>query len=91
MALLPKKSELNKQIKTTDIKIKDDVKIEYHEGQKFKAKDRVPVQLDPPVKKTIEKIAYAKDVPMYKAVELAVNAYVDSLSESERRIYDSRK
>lgn len=91
MALLPSKKEIEKKkIQSKDIQIEDDVNITY--GKKiYKAKERLPVQLDPPVKETIESIAYAKDIPMYKVVELAVDSYLDKLTESERNIYDMRQ
>jgi len=91
MALLPSNKELKrKQIEAKDIKVDDDVEISYTD-KKFKAKDRVPVQLDPPVKETIGNIAYVKDIPMYKVVELAADAYLNTLTDTERNIYDSRK
>ncbi|EOW1949982.1 DNA segregation protein PrgO [Enterococcus hirae] len=69
--------------------IKDDVQIELGE-KKYTAKERKPVQVDPPVLKTIRDISYVKDIPMYEVVELAIEAYVDTLSEEEKQIYNRR-
>lgn len=88
MALLPTNKD-KKQIGTADISIKDDVQIELGE-KKYTAKERKPVQVDPPVLKTIRDISYVKDIPMYEVVELAIEAYVDTLSEEEKQIYNRR-
>ncbi|HBK6733147.1 TPA: type III secretion system protein PrgO, partial [Enterococcus faecium] len=49
-----------------------------------------PVQVDPPVLKTIRDLSYAKDIPMYEIVKLAMDAYVDTLNDEERIIYNRR-
>ncbi|WP_034994258.1 DNA segregation protein PrgO [Liquorilactobacillus vini] len=79
----------NKKPSAKDIKIDDDVKINY--GDKvYKARDRKPVQVDPPVLKMIRSISYAKDMPMYDVVKVAMQAYLNTLSENERLLYDRR-
>lgn len=79
----------NKKPSAKDIKIDDDVKISY--GDKaYKARDRKPVQVDPPVLRMIRSISYAKDIPMYDVVKLAMQAYLNTLSENERLLYDRR-
>lgn len=88
MALLPTNKD-KKQIGAADISIKDDVQIELGE-KKYTAKEQKPVQVDPPVLKTIRDISYVKDIPMYEVVELAIEAYVDTLSEEEKQIYNRR-
>ncbi|EJC3746109.1 type III secretion system protein PrgO [Enterococcus faecium] len=88
MALLPTNQE-KKQIGAADISIKDDIQIELGK-KKYTAKERKPVQIDPPVLKIIRDIAYVKDIPMYEVVELAIDAYVDTLSEEEKQIYNRR-
>lgn len=65
------------------------MKVELGE-KKYTAKERRPVQVDPPVLKTIRNLSYAKDIPMYDIVKLAVDAYVESLSPEERTIYERR-
>lgn len=87
MALLPTNKE--KKINASDIKIKDDVKISYDE-KVYQAKDRRPIQIDPPVLKMISNISYAKDIPMYKVVEKAIDSYLNNLSENERKLYEIR-
>ncbi|RZH78783.1 type III secretion system protein PrgO, partial [Staphylococcus aureus] len=57
---------------------------------KYTAKERKPVQVDPPVLKTIRDLSYAKDIPMYEIVKLAMDAYVDTLNDEERIIYNRR-
>ncbi len=37
--------------------------------RKYTAKERKPVQVDPPVLKTIRDLSYAKDIPMYEIVK----------------------
>lgn len=79
----------NKKPSAKDIKIDDDVKISY--GDKaYKARDRKPVQVDPPVLRMIRSISYAKDIPMYDVVKVAMQAYLNTLSENERLLYDRR-
>ncbi|GAB7306701.1 DNA segregation protein PrgO [Enterococcus gallinarum] len=88
MALLPTNKK-NNNIGAEDIVIDDDLKVELGE-KKYTAKERRPVQVDPPVLKTIRNLSYAKDIPMYDIVKLAVDAYVESLSPEERTIYERR-
>ena len=88
MALLPTNKK-NNNIGAEDIVIDDDLKVELGEN-KYTAKERRPVQVDPPVLKTIRNLSYAKDIPMYDIVKLAVDAYVESLSPEERTIYERR-
>lgn len=88
MALLPTNKK-NNNIGAEDIVIDDDLKVELGE-KKYTAKERRPVQVDPPVLKTIRNLSYAKDIPMYDIVKLAVDAYVESLSTEERTIYERR-
>ncbi|MCG0882477.1 type III secretion system protein PrgO [Lactiplantibacillus plantarum] len=77
-------------VRNEPTKIDDDAKITY--GEKgFKAKDRKPVQVDPPVLELIQNLSYAKDMPMYKVVGVAMNAYLATLTASERAIYDMRQ
>lgn len=93
MALLNnnhKEKDKKKPIKANDIVIKDDVSIKYSEKSKYSAKERKPVQIDPPVLKMIGCIAYAKDIPMYEVVRLAVESYLKELPESERSIYERK-
>lgn len=79
----------NKNPSAKDIKIDDDVKISY--GDKaYKARDRKPVQVDPPVLRMIRSISYAKDIPMYDVVKVAMQAYLNTLSENERLLYDRK-
>lgn len=79
----------NKKPSAKDIKIDDDVKISY--GDKaYKARDRKPVQVDPPVLRMIRSISYAKDIPMYDVVKVAMQTYLNTLSENERLLYDRR-
>lgn len=88
MALL-NNPKSNKKPSAKDIKIDDDVKISY--GDKaYKARDRKPVQVDPPVLRMIRSISYAKDIPMYDVVKVAMQAYLNTLSENERLLYDRR-
>ena len=92
MALLNKKN--NKQ-NTEDNRnkptiIDDDAKITYGEKQ-YKAKDRQPIQVDPPVADMVRNISYAKDMPMYEVVKFAMEAYRDTLSDSEKIIYEMRQ
>lgn len=88
MALL-NNPKSNKKPSVKDIKIDDDVKISY--GDKaYKARDRKPVQVDPPVLRMIRSISYAKDIPMYDVVKVAMQAYLNTLSENERLLYDRR-
>lgn len=91
MALLKKDREHSEIIKAKDISIDDDVNVTYDEAKKYKAKDRRPVQVDPPVLKMISRIAYAKDMPMYEVVRLAVEAYVKQLPDIEKTIYNRKK
>lgn len=80
----------NPNIRPSDIKITDDTKVTY--GDKvYKASERQSIRVDPPVLKMISNLSYAKDIPMYKMVEVAMNAYLETLSESERRIYDAKQ
>lgn len=93
MALLNnnhKEKNEKKPIKASEIVIKDDVSIKYTEKPKYSAKERKPVQVDPPVLKMISCIAYAKDIPMYEVVRLAVESYLKELPESERLIYERK-
>lgn len=85
MALLPSNNKT--LIRASDININDDVKVSYNE-KVYQAKDRRPIQIDPPVLKMINNISYAKDIPMYKVVEKAVNSYLDNLSENEKKLYE---
>ncbi len=88
MALLPTNKD-KKKIGAEDISIKDDINVELGE-RKYTAKKRKPVQVDPPVLKTIRDLSYAKDIPMYEIVKLAMDAYVDTLNDEERIIYNRR-
>lgn len=88
MALLPTNKE-KKTIGIKDIEVIDDIDVSI--GKKnYSAKDRKPVQVDPPVLKTIRDISYAKDIPMYEIVSLAIDAYVNTLNDAEKMIYDRR-
>ncbi|STE38160.1 Prg family repication protein PrgO [Enterococcus faecium] len=49
-----------REIGAEDISIKDDINVELGE-RKYTAKERKPVQVDPPVLKTIRDLSYAKD------------------------------
>lgn len=89
MALLPTDKD-KKKVGAEDISIKNDVSVGLGKV-KFSAKDRKPVQVDPPVLKDIRDISYAKDIPMYEIVELAVEALKAQLDEDERAIYNKRK
>jgi hypothetical protein len=91
MALLPTNKEKKKKIGAADIEIADDINVELGKS-KYTAKDRRPVQVDPPVlkKKSIRDLSYAKDKPMYDIVALAMDALIDTLSEEERNIYNRR-
>lgn len=88
MALLPTNSE-KKNIGAEDISIKNDVDISLGE-KKYTAKERKPIQVDPPVLKTIRDISYVKDIPMYEIVKIAIDEYVETLNEEERMIYNRR-
>lgn len=88
MALLPRNRS---EIDAADISIKSDVKQTYVDKKKFTSKERKPIQLDPPVLKTISALAYVKGVPMYELVDIAVNAYIDKLNEQERALFDTKK
>lgn len=95
MALINKTTGKNKinhleEIKANDIKIKNDVKIDYGE-KKYSAKERKPVQVDPPVLKMIGSLSYAKDMPMYKVVETALEAYIETLPENEKKLFDFKQ
>ncbi|WP_010579578.1 DNA segregation protein PrgO [Liquorilactobacillus vini] len=95
MALINKNTEKNRinhleEIKADDIKITDDVQIDYGE-KKYNAKDRKPVQVDPPVLKMIGSLSYAKDIPMYKVVEIALEAYIETLPENERKLFELKQ
>jgi len=39
----------------------------------------------------VRNISYAKDMPMYEVVKVAMEAYRDTLSDSEKIIYDMRQ
>lgn len=83
----PKKNE---EIKATDIKIKDDVEMDY--GEKvYSSKDRKPIQVDPPVFKAVSSLTYAKDMPKYKVIEEAVQLLIDNLTDNERRLFDMKQ
>ena len=88
MALLPTNKD-KKKIGAEDISIKDDINVELGE-RKYTAKERKPAQVDPPVLKTIRDLSYAKDIPMYEIVKLAMDAYVDTLNDEARIIYNRR-
>ncbi|UBM07024.1 DNA segregation protein PrgO [Enterococcus mundtii] len=88
MALLPTNKD-KKKIGAADISIKEDLSVELGE-HKYTAKERKPVQVDPPVLKTIRDISYVKDIPMYEIVKLAMDAYVATLNEEEKQIYNRR-
>lgn len=88
MALLPTDKD-KKKVGAEDISIKNDVTVGFGK-QKFSAKDRKPVQVDPPVLKEIRDLSYAKDIPMYEIVELAMEALKAQLNEDERAIYNKR-
>ena len=88
MALLPTNKD-KKKIGAEDISIKDDINVELGE-RKYTAKERKTVQVYPPVLKTIRDLSYAKDIPMYEIVKLAMDAYVDTLNDEERIIYNRR-
>lgn len=92
--LLPNNQERKKmkegnKLTTRDITIKHDLDSRIG-ARGYSAKERKPVQVDPPVLKTIRNVAYAKDLPMYKVVEEAMNAYLKSLTKDEKMIYDNR-
>lgn len=87
MALLPNKDK--KIIGAEDIEIKNDIVVNIGE-HKYSSKERKPVQVDPPVLKTIRDLSYAKDIPMYEIVKNAMDAYLDTLSEEEKIIYNRR-
>lgn len=91
MALLKKNNRPTDVIKAKDITIDDDIDIKYDEKKVYKAKDRRPVQVDPPVLKMIGRIAYAKDMPMYEVVRLAVEAYAKQLPDIEKTIYNRKR
>lgn len=88
MALLPTNKE-RKKIGANDITINDDVIVDLSE-KVFTAKDRRPIQLDPPVLKKIRDISYVKDVPMYEIVKIAIEAYIETLDEDETLIFNRR-
>ena len=88
MALLPTNKD-KKKIGAEDISIKDDINVELGE-RKYTVKERKPVQVDPPVLKTIRDLSYSKDIPMYEIVKIAMDAYVDTLNDEERIIYNRR-
>lgn len=88
MALLPTNKE-RKKIGANDITINDDVTVDLSE-KVFTAKDRRPIQLDPPVLKKIRDISYVKDVPMYEIVKIAIEAYIETLDEDETLIFNRR-
>lgn len=88
MALLPTNKD-RKSIGAEDISIKNDLDISLGE-KKYSAKERKPVQVDPPVLKTIRDISYVKDIPMYEIVKIAMDAYIDTLNEEELMIYKRR-
>lgn len=95
MALINKTTGKNKinhleEIKANDIKIKDDVQIDYGE-KKYSAKERKPVQVDPPVLKMIGSLSYAKDMPMYKVVETALKAYIETLPDNEKKLFEFKQ
>lgn len=95
MALINKstgKDKINRseEIKANDINIKDDVQIDYGE-KKYSYKERKTVQVDPPVLKMIGSLSYAKDMPMYKVVETALEAYIDTLPENEKKLFDFKQ
>lgn len=86
MALLPNNK---KNITANDISIKHDVSIDLSKKE-YTSKERKPIQLDPPVLKLIRDLAYVKDIPMYEIVRLAMNAYIDTLDDNEKEIYERR-
>ena len=88
MALLPSKND-RKKIGAEDITITDDVQIDLTE-KTYSAKDRKPIQLDPPVLKKIRDIAYVKDIPMYELVKIAIDSYIETLDEDEIFMYKKR-
>lgn len=88
MALLPTDKDKRK-VGAEDISIKNDIAVDLGKN-KFSAKDRKPVQVDPPVLKDIRDLSYAKDIPMYEIVELAMEALKEQLDEDERAIYNKR-
>jgi regulator of PEP synthase PpsR (kinase-PPPase family) len=88
MALLPTDKD-RKKLGAEDISIRDDINVELSK-KKYSAKDRKPVQVDPPVLKEIRDLSYAKDIPMYEIVELAMEALKEQLNEDERAIYNKR-
>lgn len=88
MALLPSKND-RKKIGAEDITITDDVQVDLSE-KIYSAKDRKPIQLDPPVLKKIRDIAYVKDIPMYELVKIAIDSYIETLDEDEIFMYKKR-
>ena len=86
MALLNRKE--NQRDKRTVIE--DDAHITYG-TERFKSKDRQPVQVDPPVADMVRNISYAKDIPMYEVIRVAMEAYLNTLNESERQLYEMKK
>lgn len=97
MALIPNNKLIKEQqraansVKVDEIKIGEDVVPIFNEKKKYSSKERKTIQIDPPVLSTIRNLAYAKNVKIYTLVEMAVNAYIDSLSESEKAIFDMQK
>lgn len=91
MALLPQADQLNnrKQLAAKDIKIKNDIKSNIGE-KKYLSKERKPIQVNPPTLEMIRNIAYAKDMKMYEVVQTAMEAYLNTLSKDERKLYDRR-
>lgn len=91
MALLPQMNQLNnrKQLTAQNIKIKNDIKTNIG-SKKYLAKERKPVQVDPPTLEMIRNIAYAKDMTMYEVVQTAIEAYLNTLSDDEKRLYNRR-
>ena len=91
MALIPSRDELSrrKSLGANDINIKNDVDLKIG-SSKYSAKERKPIQVDPPTLETIKNISYAKDIPMYEVVQKAVEAYLATLSEDERKLYERR-
>lgn len=89
MALLNSKKQAKQKLTSQDINIKNDLSIDIGE-KTYSSKDRKPVQVDPPVLTMIRNLAYAKDKPMYEIVKLAMQAYLTTLSDEERTLYDKR-
>lgn len=56
---------------------------------KTSAKDRRPVQVNPEAKEFIQRIAYAKNIPMYAVIDDAIRFYKQyGITDVERERFD---